>query len=120
MDAQKPDNGARRRRSPGNVGPNLPARQPWCASPNAASRRCTTRGRQRIWVNCSDPDSPTDLLVIARDMQRAGAGIRSLAEPFLDDRHGNVIAGHGRLLAAQELGRIEVPTLCLGDRGVVD
>src|SRR6202030_462113 len=29
MDAQKPDNGARRRRSPRNVGPNLPARQPW-------------------------------------------------------------------------------------------
>ena len=26
----------------------------------------------------------TELLVIARDMQRAGAGIRSLAEPFLD------------------------------------
>jgi DNA invertase Pin-like site-specific DNA recombinase len=26
----------------------------------------------------------TNLLVIARDMQRAGAGIRSLAEPFLD------------------------------------
>jgi DNA invertase Pin-like site-specific DNA recombinase len=26
----------------------------------------------------------TDLLVIARDMQKAGAGIRSLAEPFLD------------------------------------
>src|SRR5690349_19041700 len=26
----------------------------------------------------------TDLLVIARDVQRAGAGIRSLAEPFLD------------------------------------
>src|SRR6202045_2765442 len=26
----------------------------------------------------------TDLLVIARDMQRSGAGIRSLAEPFLD------------------------------------
>jgi Resolvase, N terminal domain len=26
----------------------------------------------------------TDLLVIARDMQRAGAGIRSLADPFLD------------------------------------
>jgi DNA invertase Pin-like site-specific DNA recombinase len=26
----------------------------------------------------------TDLLVIARDMQRKGAGIRSLAEPFLD------------------------------------
>jgi DNA invertase Pin-like site-specific DNA recombinase len=26
----------------------------------------------------------TDLLVLAREMQRAGAGIRSLAEPFLD------------------------------------
>lgn len=26
----------------------------------------------------------TDLLVIAREMQRAGAGIKSLAEPFLD------------------------------------
>ena len=26
----------------------------------------------------------TDLLAIARDMERAGAGIRSLAEPFLD------------------------------------
>ena len=26
----------------------------------------------------------TDVLNIARDMQRAGAGIRSLAEPFLD------------------------------------
>jgi DNA invertase Pin-like site-specific DNA recombinase len=26
----------------------------------------------------------TDLLVIAREMQRAGAGIRPLAEPFLD------------------------------------
>src|ERR1700680_4444125 len=26
----------------------------------------------------------TDLLVLAREMQRAGAGIRSLAEPYLD------------------------------------
>jgi DNA invertase Pin-like site-specific DNA recombinase len=26
----------------------------------------------------------TDLLVIAREMQRAGAGIRSIVEPFLD------------------------------------
>jgi DNA invertase Pin-like site-specific DNA recombinase len=28
----------------------------------------------------------TDLMVIARDMQRAGAGLRSLAEPVLDPR----------------------------------
>jgi DNA invertase Pin-like site-specific DNA recombinase len=34
-------------------------------------------------VDCLSRDT-TDLLVIARKMQRAGAGIRSLAEPFLD------------------------------------
>jgi len=33
--------------------------------------------------------------------------------PILIDRYGNVIAGHGRLLAARELGMTEVPTLCL-------
>src|SRR6516162_5634079 len=33
--------------------------------------------------------------------------------PILIDRHGNVIAGHGRRLAAQELGWTEVPTVCL-------
>jgi DNA modification methylase len=33
--------------------------------------------------------------------------------PILVDRDGNVIAGHGRLLACQELGITEVPTLCL-------
>src|SRR5215467_12578159 len=33
--------------------------------------------------------------------------------PILIDRDGNVIAGHGRLLAVRELGWTEVPTLCL-------
>src|SRR5216683_4189405 len=33
--------------------------------------------------------------------------------PILVDRHSNVICGHGRLLAARELGITEVPTLCL-------
>jgi DNA modification methylase len=33
--------------------------------------------------------------------------------PILIDRDGNVIAGHGRLLAAKALGWSEVPTLCL-------
>ena len=32
---------------------------------------------------------------------------------ILTDRYGNVIAGHGRLLAAKLLGITEVPTLCL-------
>src|SRR6516225_2712790 len=33
--------------------------------------------------------------------------------PILVDRYGNVIAGHGRLLACRELGMTAVPTLCL-------
>jgi len=33
--------------------------------------------------------------------------------PILIDRNGNVIAGHGRLLACRELGITKVPTLCL-------
>jgi DNA modification methylase len=33
--------------------------------------------------------------------------------PILVDREGNVIAGHGRLLACRELGIDEVPTVCL-------
>ena len=36
----------------------------------------------------------TDLLIIARDMQRAGAGIRSLAEPFLDPKTSCFIRAH--------------------------
>ena len=32
---------------------------------------------------------------------------------ILIDRYNTVIAGHGRLLAARELGITEVPTLCL-------
>ena len=33
--------------------------------------------------------------------------------PVLVDCHGNVVCGHGRLLACRELGMTEVPTLCL-------
>src|SRR5437868_5034419 len=33
--------------------------------------------------------------------------------PILIDRHGNIIAGHGRWLACRELGWSEVPTVCL-------
>src|SRR5712675_3508771 len=33
--------------------------------------------------------------------------------PVLVDRQGNVVCGHGRLLACRELGMTEVPTLCL-------
>jgi Resolvase, N terminal domain len=39
--------------------------------------------------------TPTDLLVISRDIQKTGAGLRSLAEPVLDttgDLSGPVLA----------------------------
>jgi DNA modification methylase len=45
---------------------------------------------------------------IARSIQTFGFIV-----PILTDRFGNIIAGHGRLLAAVELGMTEVPTLCL-------
>jgi DNA modification methylase len=46
--------------------------------------------------------------------QIAGSiGAFGLNVPILIDREGNVIAGHGRLLACGELGITEVPTLCL-------
>ena len=46
--------------------------------------------------------------------QIAGSiGAFGLHVPILIDREGNVIAGHGRLLACGELGITEVPTLCL-------
>ena len=35
--------------------------------------------------------------------------------PILVDAHGNVIAGHGRLLAAKLLGLTEVPVICITD-----
>jgi Resolvase, N terminal domain len=48
----------------------------WRSGRPAAPPEASARGRLSR--------DTTDLLVIARDMQRAGAGIRSLAESFLD------------------------------------
>src|SRR5271154_2372651 len=50
-----------------------------------------------------------------RQIQQIAESIRAFGfnVPILVDRDGNVIAGHGRLLACGELGIDEVPTLCL-------
>ena len=45
---------------------------------------------------------------IARSIQAFGFVV-----PVLVDAHGRIIAGHGRVLAAQLLGWTEVPTICL-------
>src|SRR5437667_1950886 len=60
-----------------------------------------------------DPANPR--LHSKKQIRQIANSIRifSFNVPILVDRHGNVICGHGRLLAARELGMTEVPTLCL-------
>jgi DNA modification methylase len=60
-----------------------------------------------------DPRNPRrhskkQILQIARSIKAFGFNV-----PILIDRDGNVIAGHGRLLACRALGMSEVPALCL-------
>ena len=52
--------------------------------------------------------SPRQLRQIARSIEAFGFNV-----PVLIDAERKVIAGHGRLLALQQLGRIEVPTIRL-------
>lgn len=51
-----------------------------------------------------------------RQIQQIGRSITEFGftNPILIDEHGNVIAGHGRLLAARQLGMAEVPTITIG------
>src|SRR5258708_34700915 len=60
-----------------------------------------------------DPANPRlhskkQILQIADSIETFGFNV-----PILVDADLNVICGHGRLLAARELGMTEVPTLCL-------
>ena len=59
---------------------------------------------------------------LANPRRHSKKQIRQIAEsikafgfnvPILIDRHGNIIAGHGRWLGCRDLGFTEVPTLCL-------
>lgn len=52
--------------------------------------------------------SPKQILQIAKSIERFGFN-----NPVLVDRQGNIIAGHGRVRAAQRLGWREVPTITL-------
>ncbi len=52
--------------------------------------------------------SPKQLRQIARSIETFGFVV-----PALIDAAGKVIAGHGRIMACQLLGRTEVPTICL-------
>ena len=68
---------------------------------------------RRIEELTLDPANPRrhskkQILQLAGSIDHFGFNV-----PILVDRFGNVIAGHGRLLAAKQLGLTEVPTLCL-------
>jgi len=52
--------------------------------------------------------SPKQVRQIARSIEAFGFNV-----PVLVDADSNVLAGHGRILAAQLLGWKEVPTICL-------
>jgi ParB-like chromosome segregation protein Spo0J len=52
--------------------------------------------------------SPTQISQLARSISSFGFNVPILVDPML-----RIIAGHGRLLAAQELGWREVPTILL-------
>ena len=52
--------------------------------------------------------SPRQIRQIARSIEKLGFNV-----PVLFDRNRRVVAGHGRILACQQLGWTEVPTICL-------
>src|SRR5260370_8565987 len=61
------------------------------------------------------PDSANPRRHTRKQVRQIAESIKAFGfnVPILIDRHGNIIAGHGRWLACRELGFTEVPTLCL-------
>lgn len=61
------------------------------------------------------PDAANPRRHSKRQIRQIAASIEAFGfnVPILINAKGNVIAGHGRLLAARQLGWSEVPTLCL-------
>ncbi|WP_306461774.1 site-specific DNA-methyltransferase [Salinarimonas soli] len=57
-----------------------------------------------------------------RQVHKIAASLRQFGfvSPILIDAAGEIIAGHGRLAAAQEIGLAEVPTICLDHMSEAD
>src|SRR5215472_2206219 len=66
-------------------------------------------------IDTLKPDPTNPRRHSKKQLQQIAESIRAFGfnVPILVDRDGNVIAGHGRLLACRELGVTEVATLCL-------
>ena len=74
---------------------------------------CLTVTDRRIEELKPDPANPRRHS--KKQIRQIGESIKAFGfnVPILIDRHGNIIAGHGRWLACRDLGFTEVPTLCL-------
>ncbi len=66
-------------------------------------------------IDALKPDPANPRLHSKKQIRQIAQSIKTFGfnVPILIDRDGNVVAGHGRLLACRELGWSEVPTLCL-------
>lgn len=66
-------------------------------------------------VNELKPDPKNPRTHSPKQVRQIAGSIRQFgfAAPILIDGNSNVIAGHGRLLGARQLGMREVPTICL-------
>ena len=83
------------------------------SQPSSLPSLCLTVTYRRIEELKPDPANPRrhskkQIRQIAESIKAFGFNV-----PILIDRHGNIIAGHGRWLACRDLGFTEVPTLCL-------
>lgn len=87
--------------------------KPSAAATDAADRRIAITYRPIAELK-PDPHNPRQhskkqIRQIARSIEVFGFNV-----PVLVDAHSQVVAGHGRILACQELGLREVPTISLG------
>lgn len=75
----------------------------------------TIAGVQQVPIGALTPYERNAKLHSPEQVKKIADSIREFGfiSPCLIDREGNVIAGHGRLLAAQELGMTEVPCVCV-------
>ena len=66
-------------------------------------------------ISTLSPSPSNPRLHSKRQIRQIAASIRTFGfnVPILTDASGQIIAGHGRLLAAQELGMTQVPTISL-------
>ncbi len=83
------------------------------------AKRLKMQAKEIVWISGTElvpyknnprTHSKNQIRQIARSIEEFG-----FTNPVLIDRDSNIIAGHGRVKAAEYLGIEQVPTLCLAD-----